>query len=375
MRKEIKEAYRSVQPDEAVLEDILGRVQKTGKPRRSRKLGQVLAAAACLAIAAALSLGGFAAYERWRLPKPEVYEPTPNGGVLDIHSTEVYTAPVETGTDQETAQNEQPDSTSQPAPESGYSDSFFMTRAAEVLEQAGLTDVDQSRMTVTRQENLFWSREEAAVVYDLDDCRTEVTFDAKSGYLVHISSIDWDETREEAVCKTLQEAIDLARVYYEALPVPQGYTYTGCTEYDEQYWSLEFCHELENGLVNQYEMVRIALNPITGRLEGLNVFNVPLLDDHGPDDIPLTQAEAEAAAENCPSVNLEGKVLRSAEIQIVLPNWWFTDYFSDAGNARASDVTRLAWSLVYENPDSWYADELWIDVDLYTGEILGGSAT
>lgn len=359
MRKEIKAAYDGAAPGQETAQKMLQNIRAFRRPAPRRfGLRRALTAAACVAVVAALSLAGLAGYERWVLPKPETYTPSPEGGSWEIHSQTEETAPV----------------TGETAPEM-YTDAWFLTRAAELLKQAGLGDVDTDRMTVKWQKDLGWDREEVEITYPDSDVPTTVRFDAESGYLLHLSSIDMVQVPETAVCETLEEAIELARAYYERLPVPQGYVYTDCTEYDDQYWSLEFCREVSEGLYNPYEMVRIGLNPVSGRLVGLNVFYVPLLDDHGPGDEPLTREQAEAAVEACGKVHLEGKVQRSADISVVLPNWFFTDYMADSVNAKASDVTRLAWVLVYEDPDSEFADAACVYVDLYTGEILGGDVT
>lgn len=318
--------------------------------------------AACVAGFAALTVSGYAAIQKWTLPKPESYTPDTENGIYSVHGTETYTQ-IPT------------DDPVQSADGSSLTDGYFLEKSAEVLALIGLDDVDKSRMTVARQEHLFWAREEVEVTFTEDENCTGVKFDAQSGYLLGLSSFDWIGRPEGTACATRDEAVALAEDYYRKLPVPQGYVYTGCTEYDAQYWSIEFCRMVEENLYNAYEMVRIGINHVSGRLTGVNVFYVPLLDDHEPEDEPLTQAQAEQIAAECANLKLDGRILRSAEIQVVLPNWMFADGAEDIANAKASSVTRLGWCLIYENPDSLYADEVHIYVDLYTGEILGGDLT
>lgn len=71
---------------------------------------------------------------------------------------------------------------------------------------------------------------------------------------------------------------------------------------------------------------------------------------------------------------LNGIELIKVEVVIGLPNWNFTEYQTDA-NRRASNVTRWAWQLTYERPNSEFADVVTLLVDCYTGEILGGDST
>lgn len=327
-------------------------------PKSKIPWSKCCAAAACIAALVTLSLTCYAAYQKWILPKPESYTLDPKRGVYVEHDSETYT--------------ELPSS----VPENDvFTDEYFLARSAEIISQIGLNDIETSTMTVVRQENQFWAREEVEVYFDQDKNNTSIKFDAKSGYMLSLSGIDWIETPEGAACASEEEALALASDYYANIPVPQGYEYTGCTEYDEQYWSFEFCKKVGEDLYNYYEMVRIGINPVSGRLTGVNVFYVPLLDDHGPDDKPLTQEQAEKIAAACPYLNLDNYQLESAKIAVVLPNWWYTEYMTGAGTLKASDVTRLGWSLIYNNPNSEFADKICIDIDLYTGDILGGGMT
>lgn len=327
-------------------------------PKRKIPWSQGFAAAACIAVLVALSLTCYAAYQKWMLPKPESYTPDPECGVYVEHDSKTYT--------------ELPSSV--PA-NNEFTDEYFLAKSAEIISQIGLNDIQTSTMTVVRQEHQFWAREEVEVYFDKDKNNTSIKFDAESGYMLSLSGIDWIETTEGPACASEEEALALAMVYYAKLPVPQGYEYTGCTEYDEQYWSLEFCKKVGEDLYNYFEMVRIGINPVSGRLTGVNVFYVPLLDDHSPDDEPLTQEQAEKIAAACPHLNLENYQLESAKIAVVLPNWRYTEYITGAETLKASDVTRLGWSLIYNNPNSEFVDKICIDIDLYTGDILGGDMT
>ena len=151
---------------------------------------------------------------------------------------------------------------------------------------------------------------------------------------------------------------------------------THVEKYDEQYWSYEYCREVEPGVFNQYEMVRVAINPVSGRLTGCTVFYVPLLDDHEPGQERISQQDAEQTVQSSLPELLDGMTLTKAEVMIALPNWNYTEY-QDNPNRRASDVTRWAWTLTYEtlSSDSEFADTVILFVDCYTGEILGGDAT
>ncbi len=375
MKDKIKQAYDAILPDaeteERMLRTIKARAENTAQSKRP-VARRVLLIAACIALLAAVSAAGVAAYLKWSLPEPKTY---PSGnGYYDVHTTETY------------LQEDIPTAT---AAQEDTSDEAFARKAVDLLQMLGLTDADTSRMTVIRQKHMGWDREEAVVSFSTNAAPTaltleeqsgylighsdiRITFDAQSGYLIGLSDIQWVYGEGEPVCKTEEEVCELALSLYESLPVPQGYAYYGCTKYDEQFWTYEFCNEPLEGFFNEYEMVRLSINPVSGKLDNLVVFYVPLLDDHEEGDVPLTQAQAEAvlqAAGRAPE-NME---LTGAEVKIVLPNWMFTDKFPTDGDAVASDVTRLAWVLTYESKGvEEFDSKMEFYVDYYTGELLGG---
>lgn len=376
---ELIAAYDRIAPDPAckqrMLQIILNSRELEVPTAGHRRLRRVLLAAACIAAVAALAVGGYAAYEKWTLPEPAVYEVPSNGGFYEIHETAVYTDPALLETEAAPAQTE--DTTASPgtaAPlPADLTDEDFIRQGLALLRQVGILEVTPEQLTLVRQENLYWGREEAEILFDQGAVRTSVKFNAKTGKFLGLFGIDW-QIEGSTACSTHAEADALARRYYESLPVEQGYQMTGCEQYDEQYWSYDFCREVEPGVFNQFEMVRISINPVSGRLTGCVVFYVPLLDDHEPGQERITQEQAELAAAACAYVDLEGYSLLSADVVIGLPNWIYTPY-QDAVNRRASDVTRWAWSLTYTRPNSEFPDQIRILVDCYTGEILGGDAT
>jgi len=356
--KRIYDAYEKIQPEGGTFDAMLREIEaKAGETKAVRRnpLRQAALIAACLALIAAISGVGYAAYQKWSLPKPESYEPGEMGN-LDIHSETDYTGEV----------------VGKPEDAEPLTDEYFISKAVEILHSVGLTEVDTDAMTVSRQEHMYWDREEAEVRFVKAEPATTVTFDADSGQFLNLTGIYWSDEGGVA-CETKEEAEALAKDFYALLPVPQGYVLQSCTEYDEQYWSYDFCREVLEGIYSSYECVRIGINPKTGKLNLCNVFYTPLLDDHEPGDEPLTQQEAEEIALNCGHVNLENHTLQSAELAVVLPNWFFTD--DAVANHKASKVTRLCWVLTYENTESEFADIITIDIDYYTGEILGGDMT
>lgn len=378
-KEQLIRAYDALALDEAQKQALYARIEARANDRRRRKkrlrVRRALLLAAVVAVLAGFAVSGVAGYRKWSLPAPQPFA-NAQAGAYDVHSQVEYpAAAAAAGEDAQMdadAENEPDAETGAQAP---LTDEALLQKAAQILALVGLQDTGLGSMTLTRQTNQRYGREEAEITYTQAEYCTSVCLQADTGALLSLSSIDWIEQPMAVACQTQEQAEQLARSYYELLPVQQGYVCTGCTQYDEQYWSFEFCREIGPGLYNAYEMARITVNPVSGRLTGVNMFCFPLLDDHAPGDEPLTQAQAEAIAEKDAGVNTAYYTLKSAEVKIVLPNWFFTEYMAESMNAQYSAVTRLAWRLTYENTDGMFVSERYVDVDYYTGEVLGGDLT
>ncbi len=354
-------AYDGIAPDTETAERMLESIKASAAqpPKRVKSAKRpLLIAAACIAVVAVLSGIGYGIYTKWHLPEPETY-PFNQNGAWDVHeSNDLTMESIPAASDTEP-----------------LSDEYFAARAKEILMLVGQESRVSSQIKITRQEHLTWAREEVEVTFSEDGLSpVTVTFDAQDGTLLNLTGFEWniDQARP---CKTKQEAEELATQYYKMLPVPRGYVLCSCTEFDEAYWSFDFCRDVGGGIYSSYEDVRIGIDPQTGTLNGCVVFHVPLLDDHEPSDEPLTQQQAREIAEGLDKVDTERFTLKSANVEVVLPNWVFTEQFPTDGEARASTVTRLAWVLVYEDTESEFADVVWVYIDYYTGEILGGDMT
>ncbi|MCQ2446696.1 MAG: hypothetical protein MJ141_07435 [Clostridia bacterium] len=372
--EKIVRAYDAVVPDEMEKERIFRKVMRGGsaassekrifKGRKPRRVA--LTALITAALLSTLAVGGYAAAKKWSLPDPvPMGEGNDGFGSYEIHQTTTYGEEVLTSAEDpgETEEGEELD------------DVWFIREAIKILEAVGIEDISTDEMTVTRQNNLSYDREEAEVGFVAEDIGTTVTFHAKTGALLRISSIETFELEPLAKVSSDEEAEACARGYMEKLPVPQGYNLSGIEKYDEGFWSLDFSHEVEPGVFNVYEMVRIAINPQNGRMQNLVVFNFPLIDDHDESDAPLTQEEAVAigAAEAFTGSWEDTYTLAKAEVEIVLPNWMFTDRMII--DAQYAENTRYAWVLQFENHEGIFDEIVRVWVDLYTGEVLGGDMT
>jgi len=370
---QIVSAYDKAGPAPGTEERIWQKIERQTEldaekaPRRHPLLRRAVLAAACLALLAALLTAGYAAYEKWKLPAPVPYTPDPEHGNVQVHTEQRYSVPLQTETGSET------ESGGPEAPEP-LSDLYFIEKARVILNRAGISGADSGEAAVRRQTHLYWNREEAEVSWRLDDTPYSVTFDAQSGVFIGMDGIEW-VIDGAAACSTQAQADELAQRYYESLPVEQGYVMRSCEKFDQQFWSYDFCREVEPGLFSSYECVRVAVNPMSGALVFCRVFYVPLLDDHEPGDVPLTEAQALEAIGSLGFDPADWDTV-TVEKTVGLPNWNFTDQMHV--HAQAPAVSRLCWSvkLRRESDDvTPFSTETRIMVDYYTGEILGGDTT
>ena len=372
----IEEAYDKIAPDADTAARILRNVQDKAvdQPAAIRIVPRrkLLLIAAIIALIAVLSTAGYAAYQRWHLPEPESFNPTGKWGYLDEHGRTEYTTP--SMPDNLMASSDPADSS--PAdPQEPISDEAFMLRALDILKNAGMKNIEPDSMTVVRQADLKWDREEAEVSFIHDGLTTSVKFDAMNGDLIGFYGFEY-VLSEGTPCKSQAEADALATACYESLPVTQGFQIQHIEKYDSNFWCYDFCREVLPEIFSEYECVRVAINPEKGLLTFCTVFDVPLLDDHEPGEQPLSLEEAQAYAlaneqfNHDKIIENEGWTLTDAKIKVCLPNWLYSSGYGV--NNKYSRVTRICWLLSYEKDFELYHARRDVMVDLYTGEILGG---
>ncbi|MEA4965608.1 MAG: hypothetical protein VB055_07295 [Oscillospiraceae bacterium] len=338
----------------------------TSPGRHSQRISRTLIIAAI--IAALLALCGFAAYVYWHMPdKGETYE----GENIQVHDTQNY--PVTDQTD-----------TSAHAETTELSDEWFIQQTSIVLDAVNKQNTDASSLTVSRQTNQMWSREEVLVSFsDEKNNRSEAKFDAQSGYLIGVTA--FDEEIVDGTPMSDSDALEIAQSYYDTLPYAEGYVFDYVEKYDDHAWSFDFDKQIQVelwgetlNLCNEYEQVRIVIDPCTGTFQLSNSFYVPLLDDHAPGAEAITKEEAVTVVENQNHLfDASDDYSLSAEIGICLPDPGGMSSLN--GMTESSDenykyygLTRLGWILTFESQPNEFGmiSQYKISVDLYTGEIL-----
>lgn len=350
-------------------EELLGeadgvRQSRSKAPRLRRRVRWAVVAAAAIL----LTVTGAAAYHRWQMPRN--VQGVPGGSYQNWEET-VYPAQ---------SDPQQPSEALQP-----YTDLWFVEQAKELMSLVDWQETEEADILVTRRRNNLWSREEVLVSWVHEETHEPtVTFDAESGYLIGISA--FRPVENGGVPMDEADALEIARRFYDALPYAKGYEYHYLDQFDDHAWMFSFDRVVEvtiggevHRLHSDYEQVRVTIDPCTGEFVLSNCFYVPLLDDHGGDDQPITMEQAVSAALSQgylspgeDAYDIQGK------IGICLPRpEQFTQSGADAVQSELvypyCDVTRLGWILTFtekENDQSPFLSQMQVCVDLYTGQLL-----
>lgn len=265
-------------------------------------------------------------------------------------------AGTQTGT---TASEQAPDSQPEPPTEE-----TCIQQARDILTALNKAPGAGETPTVTRQNDATWSREEILVAFG----DREVSFDGGTGALIGVRAFD-NTSDDTAAPMEESAALAVAQAFYEALPYPTGYVYSNLDRFDDHAWTFSFSRSytveldgVQTAVFNPYEQVRIVIDPCTGLFQLSNAFCRPVAENAAEGRTPLTQADAQAIAEESTTFAQDRSAYTlTATLGCCLP-------FQDGGSY--ADAARLCWSFQYDGEIDGVADCYWIDVDLYTGEVL-----
>lgn len=361
--------------DDSYLEEtdrLRNRIIPIGKARGAssrRVVGRLLTAAILVGL---LAVTGFGVYERWHMPeRGEPYQ----GEIVQTERAATY--PV--STEDTDPPEEKPEA---------YTDEWFISQARAVLNLVNKQNPDVTNITVTHQKNQLWNRQEVQVSFaSSEGSPFDVLFDALDGNLIGVTA--FDHPASDGTPMSEEEAAALAQRFYDALPYAKGYQFSHLEKMDDEDWMFSFSKPIQVELLgetmtitSEYEQVRIILNPCTGQFLTSNCFYVPLLDDHGSSDEPITQEQAAEIVAN--SGLFHGSVedyTLTARIAVCLPNPGQMANLNGTSEDFSTDyqmysMTRLGWALRFDRTEPGeFADSSLFCVDLYTGEILSKHET
>jgi len=395
---------------EAAPAGMVDACEPRGTGRKSIKYALVVAAVIAT-LAGAVSV---ATYERWHMPDHgESYE----GDTLKEHSIKEY--PLPDGNDNKNPDGNEPDGESSgevagdggaadkdgtvadkdgdgadgdgadgggdtepadPEPEPQIPDEWFIEQTVAILRIISKFDTDAEKMTVRRYKNNVDDREEVSVKLATEEQTRTVTFEAESGMLLAASTFGHEYT--DNTLMSAEDALRCATEYYNLLPYPQGYEYTHLSKFDDHGWTYSFSKAATvetdgktQTVYSDYEQVRITIDPCTGGFEMSNMFYYPLLDDHAPNQKPLTAQQALDKALESKLVSGLTQENSTFELCICLPDpgkmsVYNGTYDGDDRKFKNYDITRLAWKIECKFNYGVAFGHIVVYVDLYTGEVL-----
>ncbi len=192
-----------------------------------------------------------------------------------------------------------------------------------------------------------------------------------------------------------QEARKIAQDFYGSLGYKEGeYQISSCArnliEEDTSYWVADFC-KVYDGLVNQYECVRIGFVPETNQFVSLNLFNTPTENN----EVKITKQEAVQVAKQ-KEIENRGNLdkLEKEEVELSFEKMNMMHYHPEESTSqnvtqmpenttvitsteeeyyRVEEKVRKVWKVVLTF-QSDFCDVISYYVDATTGEIIGGDA-
>lgn len=267
-----------------------------------------------------------------------------------------------------------------PQPSPAIADEWFIAEAAVILKTVNKWDIDAEQLIVKRSINKADEREEVSVMLRGDGQKSTATFNADTGDFLGAST--FDKVYLDNTLMSTEDALKCAEEFYKSLPYPQGYEFSHLTRFDDHGWTYSFSRAVtvEAGgtthkLLSDYEQVRITIDPCSGSFEMCNSFSYPLLDDHGPDQNPVTADEAMELAVKSGMVSGITAENTTAELVICRPNPGVMSVYN--GTEQGSivgfknyPITRIAWQLHCKYDYGFARGSFKVFVDLYTGEVL-----
>lgn len=236
--------------------------------------------------------------------------------------------------------------------------SQMIKNAKDILSLAGYECSFES-VQIDSQNDEWNFRELYTVTSEQEGKKFGVSFRKDNLNLVKIDSgsIVSDGKEKLYTADKTDDVINLAKKYYAALPVEQGYELSGYQmDFGGPDWQVDFTKKMdvknyEKAVYNYSQDVRMRISGSDGKLLSLTVFDTPVRTEES-DKEQITYEKAVDAA------GLDVSKLKDAYIGCY--------------TIRDKGYARLCWCLVYDYSTEYgVCDERSVYVDLYTGLQIG----
>lgn len=198
-----------------------------------------------------------------------------------------------------------------------------------------------------------------------------VTYRSKDESVVRISRIYRADSQANKPIQTPTEAVERARAYYNwGLPFPGNYEMAGVQRQGED-WLVTYHRavRLKNlpKLRSDCQQVQIVISGADGELVEAQCLDL-LLIQVGCDQQPISQQQAEEAAErSLTDAGIQAQ-LQSADYAVVEPNFIYSRRQDGFAYDPETHLSRAVWNLHYQQGEQHYQ----VYIDAYTGQPLGG---
>ena len=273
---------------------------------------------------------------------------------------------------------------------SAISEEQAVANATEILKKLGYENI------IFKSANLskFPDRMEMRW-YIIFENTISIDLDAYTGRFIGFSDASIDDMAVRSAYSK-QQAEQAAKEMYNELNLGFGEVYT-LTEIEKvlieegsSLWRAYFC-KVYDGIINNYESIRLTFIPETKQLWGLNVF------DYKTENNPLQIERNEAiqiAETKAKEIRRDNKTIKeiTAELTFEKMNPFVysmeqgiveqknaepdeqTNYTDEVTAYRTEQLVRKVWSIKILYNEDLFADQLKFYVDATTGEIIGGDA-
>lgn len=265
--------------------------------------------------------------------------------------------------------------------------------AEEILKKLGYENVIYKDAKLVK----YPDRKEMRWYMTFEDLIT-IDLDAYTGRFKGFSDASIDDMKVKSTYSK-EQAEKVAKEMYDELNLGFGDEYTleniekVLIEEESPLWRAYFC-KVYDGIINDYESIRLTIIPETKELWGLNVFdyeteNNPLMIDENTaietaknkaKEVRKNNKEIKEIVANLtfekmnPYIYSMEQSISIEESQTIKDTDTQTTSVADGISYRTEQLVRKVWSVVIKYYDEEFTDEMKFYVDATTGEIIGGDA-
>ena len=203
-----------------------------------------------------------------------------------------------------------------------------------------------------------------------------INLDAYTGKLVSFSAYNLDDTKiENKLGKEEVEKV-MTDIYERLGYSKEEYILTALNKVeitdDSPLWQGDFC-KIYDGIVNEFECIRLTVIPETNELRGVNVFDCKT--ENNP--VIISEEEAIQIAKDFEKLNTmvyHEEMNEKEQEEKIKENTTTNQNTNELYDYRLEELVRKVWRVEIEYKNDVFTERDSYFVDCETGEILGGDS-